>query len=185
MIMLNSEYSGFMKLLIFTVAACCLLLAFSGTAISAEKPKAYNTVEKSKAGKVSSIEYYRNKKLLEKTIRDLEAYGVMLKYIDDHKNDNNRLLLLEETGKYIDSYVDPLLNNNLIYAPATFDLAATLTFLKAYVKFESGEHKEYLRIIKDMEKKYGKRHLGIAFSPSTENFKTIGEGIIMFGKMAP
>jgi hypothetical protein len=128
---------------------------------------------------------YRDKKLLLKTIKDLDAYRVMLKNIGSHNDDYSRFLLIEEAGKYIDKYVDPRLNNQMTHLPEIFDLIASLKFFKACIFYESGEYNKYKEMIKGMEKEYGDKHLSVAIAVSNEEFNTIGEAMQLLQLKAP
>ncbi|MDH3973750.1 MAG: hypothetical protein OEV42_05670 [Deltaproteobacteria bacterium] len=128
--------------------------------------------------KLSAIEVFRNKKLLEKTIKDLDAYRVMLKYlVSEHHEDSQRLLLLEETDNYIDKNVDPLIEDNLNYNDETFNLVVTLRFYKAYAYFEAEKYDKYQEILTDMKRVHGTEFLSIAIRPFGEKYKTIGDAV--------
>ncbi len=133
---------------------------------------------------VSPTEVFRNRKLLNKTIKDLESFRLMMKYMGDHKDDNNRLLLMEETDRYVDKYAVPLIENRTIYHPATFELAATLVFFKAFVYLEGGNHDEYLKTLDLAKEKFGKKHLEVKIDAFNDEYKTIGEAINSLKKLA-
>ncbi|MBE9504871.1 MAG: hypothetical protein IME96_11925 [Proteobacteria bacterium] len=128
---------------------------------------------------------YRDKKLLQKTIKDLDAYRIMLKNIGSHNDDYSRFLLIEEAGKYIDKHVDPRLNSQMTHLPEIFNLIAPLRFFKACVFYESGEYNKYKEMIKGMEKEYGDKHLSVAIAVSNEEFNTIGEAIQLLQLKTP
>lgn len=128
--------------------------------------------------KLSAIEVFRNRKLLDKTIKDLDAYRIMLKYlVSEHHDDSQRLLLLEETDNYIDKNVDPLIEDNLNYNDETFNLVVTLRFYKAFVYFEAEKYDKYQEILTDMKRVHGVEFLSIPISPFGEKFKTIGDAV--------
>lgn len=128
--------------------------------------------------KLTTLEVYRNTTLLKKTIKDLDAYRIMLKYlVAEHHEDSQRLLLLEEADNYIDRNVDPLIENNLNYNAETIKLVATLKFYKAFVYFEAEKYDRYQEILKDMKKIHGNEFLGIQISPFGEKYKTIGDAV--------
>jgi len=128
--------------------------------------------------KLSALEVFRNKNLLEKTIKDLDAYRIMLKYlVSEHHDDSQRLLLLEETDNFIDKNVDPLIADSLNYNDETFKLVVTLRFYKAFVYFEAEKYDRYQEILTDMKRVHGNEFLGIAISPFGEKYKTIGDAV--------
>ena len=128
--------------------------------------------------KLSALEVFRNKKLLEKTIKDLDAYRIMLKYlVSEHHDDSQRLLLLEETDNFIDKNVDPLIADSLNYNDETFKLVITLRFYKAFVYFEAEKYDRYQEILTDMKRVHGNEFLGIAISPFGEKYKSIGDAV--------
>ena len=128
--------------------------------------------------KLTTLEVYRNTNLLKKTIKDLDAYRLMLKYlVGEHHDDTQRLLLLEETDNYIDKNVDPLIENKLNYNSETIKLVATLRFYKAFVYFEAEKHDRYQQIMNEMKKIHGNDFLDIQITPFGEKYKTIGDAV--------
>ena len=132
---------------------------------------------------VSPTEVFRNGQILNKTIKDLESFRLMMKYMGDHKDDSNRLLLMEETERYIDKYATPLMEKESIYHPSTFDLAVALIFFKAFVYLEGGNHGEYLKTIDMAKQKFGKKHLDVRIDSFNDEYKTVGEAIDALKKL--
>lgn len=148
----------------------------SGSALAESAGNARKGIEPLR--KLSAMEVFRNKKLLEKTIRDLDAYRLMLKYIvSEHHEDSQRLLLLEETDNYIDKNVDPLIEDNLNYNDETFNLVITLRFYKAFIYFEAEKYDKYQEILTDMKRIHGNEFLSIPIAPFGEKYKTIGDAV--------
>jgi len=133
----------------------------------------------------SGDEVEKNKKLLQRAIRDLDSFRLTFKNIRVHKDYGSRILLAEEANKYIDKYVDPLIDAPLMNVPETVDMVMYLEFFKAYLYFEAGEYGRYSATIKKMREKYGREHLGVSIGPFNAEFETIGEGIIRLDGKLP
>lgn len=133
----------------------------------------------------SGDEVEKNKKLLQRAIRDLDSFRLTFKNIRVHEDLASRILLTEEANKYIEEYVDPLIDAPLVDASETFEMAMYLEFFKAYLYFEAGEYESYNATTKKMREKYGRKHLGISIGPFNAEFTTIGEGIIKLDERLP
>ena len=132
---------------------------------------------------VDAAELDKKKRLLQKVIRDIDSFRTTFKYLDSHNDDESRVLLLLETEKYINGYVNPLiLDESLVRNKGVFPLVAHLEFIKALMYFEAGDHHKFKKIIDKMRKKFGREHLGVLVAPFNETYSTIGEGILVMEK---
>ena len=134
---------------------------------------------------LSGDEVEKNKKLLQRAIRDLDSFRLTFKNIAVHKDYTSRILLIEEADKYIEKHVDPLINSPMMHVSETLDMVMYLEFFKAYMYFEAGNYDKYSSTIKKMMEEYGREHLGISIGPFNAEFTTIGEGIIKLDKKLP
>lgn len=132
---------------------------------------------------INTAEQDKKKRLLEKVIRDIDSFRTAFKYLDNHNDDESRILLLLETDKYIEDYVNPLiLDESLIKNKNTFPMVAYLEFMKALMYFEAGSHDKFTKIIDSMRKKFGRKYLGVLVAPFNEDYNSIGEGILLMEK---
>ena len=158
-------------------------------AVTAESQSVRNRSQAEVSGKrqvlQSGDEIEKNKKLLQRAIRDLDSFRVSFKNIGIHKDYSSRILLIEEASKYIDKHVDPLIDTPLMNVPETLDMVMYLEFFKAYMYFEAGDYESYNTVINKMRGKYGREHLGISIGPFNPEFRTIGEGIIKLDEKLP
>jgi len=135
------------------------------------------------ASLVDATELDKKTRLLQKVIRDIDSFRITFKYLDSHNDYESRVLLLLETDKYIDDYVNPLiLDESLMKNKGTFPMVAYLEFIKALMYFEAGDHNKYKEIIDNMRKKFGREHLGVLVAPFNEPYSTIGEGVLFMEK---
>lgn len=132
---------------------------------------------------INTAELDKKKRLLQKATRDIDSFRTTFKYLDSHKDDESRILLLLETEKYIEGYVNPLIHDeSLIKNKNTFPMVAYLEFMKALMYFEAGGHDKFTKIIDHMRKKFGRKYLGVLVAPFNEDYNTIGEGILLMEK---
>ncbi len=186
------------KLIVFLVLPLSLILANDVSAID-EGNTTETVIQKSalselQAGKdtaamqapaslFDAAELDKKKKLLQKAIKDIDSFRTTFKYLDSHNDYESRVLLLLETDKYIDDYVNPLiLDESLVKNKTPFPLVANLEFIKALMYFEAGDHHKFKKIIDKMRKKFGREHLGVLVAPFNEDYSTIGEGVLFMEK---
>ena len=132
---------------------------------------------------VDATELDKKRRLLQKAIKDIDSFRTTFKYLDSHNDYESRVLLLLETDKYIDDYVNPLLlDESLVKNKDIFPLVAHLEFMKALMYFEAGDHNKFKEIIDNMRKQFGREHLGVLVAPFNEAYSTIGEGILFMEK---
>lgn len=130
-----------------------------------------------------AAELDKKRRLLQKAIRDIDSFRTTFKYLDSHNDDESRILLLLETDKYIDDYVNPLIRDkSLVKNKTPFPLVAYLEFIKALMYFEAGDHNKFKEIIDNMRKKFGREHFGVLADPFNEDYNTIWEGIRLMEK---
>ena len=130
-----------------------------------------------------AAELDKKTRLLQKAIKDIDSFRTTFKYLDSHNDYESRILLLLETDKYIDDYVNPLiLDGSLVKNKTPFPLVAYLEFMKALMYFEAGDHNKFKEIIDNMRRKFGREHLGVLVAPFNETYTTIGEGILVMEK---
>lgn len=125
--------------------------------------------------RAADIDIYRTKKLLHKTIKDLDAYRLMLQNIGAHNDDSSRILLAEEAGKYLDKFVNPLLEDSMSELPEMQNIMIALKFFKACIFYESGDHSKYWELLDSMKKQYGEKYQSIAVFVSSKDYEKYQE----------
>lgn len=130
-----------------------------------------------------AAEIDKKTRLIQKVIRDIDSFRTTFKYLDSHNDYESRILLLLETDKYIDDYVNPLIiDESLVKNKGTFPIVAYLEFIKALMYFEAGDHDKFTKIIDNMRKKFGRKHFDVLVAPFNEPYSNIGEGILFMDK---
>jgi len=197
-ISLCSRLKQMKKLIVFLVLPLSLILAndvyaidegnttetiIQKSALSEPQAGEGTAAMQAPASLVDAPERDKKTRLLQKAIKDIDSFRTTFKYLASHNDDESRILLLLETDKYIDDYVNSLiLDESLVKNKTPFPLVAYLEFIKALMYFEAGDHDKFRKIIDNMRGKFGREHLGVLVAPFNETYSTIGEGIIFMEK---